>query len=52
MKKYSKGIAGALGGLVTALLTKYLADLDPEVISAMGVVVGGLVTYFSPKNAE
>lgn len=54
----SKAIAGAIVTALVALLAKYSIVLDPEVSSAVGVIVYAVVAavigyigvYFAPKN--
>ena len=52
MGRASKGIGGAVGGLVAALLVQFVPDMPTGTIEAIAAAVGGAIVYFSPKNAE
>ena len=55
IKKYSKAIAGVVGGALVVFLSQY-TEITAEVSSAiqviLGAVVTGVIVYFSPRNEE
>lgn len=54
LKPYSKAIGGSIAASVTALLTAVVNPdiLSPEMITAIGILLTGFLTYGSPKNVE
>lgn len=50
MKKYNKAIAAAVAGIASVLIA-FNIDVSQELQGAIVVVLTGLVTALSPKNA-